>query len=157
MQDFDDYLDERTRGKATSGPHARRKITLSNYETPVQLLDQAPGFDIAHRTFTPEAEYEYPTTVSIDDGDETVRVHLFQDVRESTDEIFGDFGAAEDDKDDVVWTVVDLCDETVNLTVVGDWGKRREVPFETFADEYDPITVTVNTATGTREVPRYGY
>ena len=43
---------------------------------------------------------------------------------------------------DVTWTVVDLTDGTVTLTVVGEWSKRRNVPFETFPDTYEPLTLT---------------
>jgi len=69
----------------------------------------------------------------------------------SEDDEFGDFGAIEsDDEDDVIWTVVSLADETVTLTVVGDWSRRREVPFEEFAKQYNPLYLT-------NGEPRWGY
>lgn len=145
---FSDILDPRTESKASHGVAASRKAELSKYEAPLSALD-AHGIEVPHRTFKPEEATEYPTDQHFDDG---ATVHLFQDVREqsNSDEAFGDFGAAEDDTDDVVWTVVDLTDGTVTLTVVGDWGKRREVAFEGFLDDYEPLFLT-------NGAPRYGY
>jgi len=37
--------------------------------------------------------------------------------------------------------------------VVGSWSKRREVDYETFAQNYSPVTV--ETAQG--EIPKLGY
>lgn len=147
---FDDVLDPRTDSQADHGVSASRKAELAAMDGPLQVLDQL-GIDVPHKTFTPEDEHEFPTTLVADDN---TRVSLFQDVRESfDDDSFGDMGLSEDEDDDVIWTVVDLSDGTVNLTVVGDWGKRREVPIEDFAANYEPITV--ETAQGT--VPRLGY
>jgi hypothetical protein len=153
---FDDVLDDRTRGKADRGVRAARKAQLTAYAATYEALD-AHGVDIPHRTFAdPEDIRTYPTTVTLDGDDDTVHVHLHQDVQERTDdEAFGAFGAADDDVDDVTWTVVDLTDETVTITVVGEWSKRRDVPFETFPDEYEPVTVDVSGVD--HAVPQFGY
>jgi len=165
-----DGLDPRTKGSADRGVSAARKIELSEMDAPLHVLEQlgievesshsedsatetsrSEVPEVPHRAFNPKGSSEYPTSQELDDGR---RIHLFQDVRESMESTFGDFGSVDDDdEDDVVWTVVDLTDGTVTLKVVGQWGKSRDVPFEDFADNYDPITV--ETAHG--EVPRYGY
>jgi hypothetical protein len=136
---------------------------------PAHVLD-AVGFNVPGQVFNPENAREYPTTkectsdneASSDEAStnssstmtsengESVRVHLHQDVREDMDDSFGDFGAVCEDTDDVVWTVVDLTDGTVTLTVVGEWRKRREVQYSDFAEDYEPITVE-------NGVPRFGY
>lgn len=160
-------IDPKTQSKSTYGCSIERKQMLVECDAPLHVLD-ALGVEVPHREFNPEDAYEYPTTVEFEDSqDESsqssssensneldgTRVHLHQDVRETSDDEFGDFGAAEEDTDDVVWTVVDLMDETVTLTVVGEWSKRRHVPFEDFTDEYEPITCT----TPVGEVPQFGY
>jgi hypothetical protein len=153
---FDDVLDDRTKGKADRGVRAARKAQLAEYEATYEALD-AHGVEIPHRTFADADDIRtYPTTVTLGAGDDTVQVHLHQDVQERTDdEAFGAFGAADDDVEDVTWTVVDLTDETVTITVVGEWQKRRNVPFETFPDEYEPVTVDVSGVD--HAVPRFGY
>lgn len=148
---FDDVLDERTKGGADRGVAAKRKVRLCSYDATYEVLD-AHGVDIPHREYADSEDmHEYPTTVTLDDG---TTVSLFQDVVETAD-AFGDFGTADDDVEDVTWTVVDLMAETVTLKVVGDWGKSREVPFETFANEYEPVTVDVSGVD--HAVPRFGY
>lgn len=145
---FDD-IDPKTESNATNGVSARRKAWLTDCAVPYSTL-QANGVDVPHREYAdgPEDVRDYPTTVTFDDGS---RVHLHQDVREvSEDDAFGDFAAVDEDTEDVVWTVVDLCDGTVTLTVVGDWGQRRDVPVEAFPDEYEPLHL----ADGQ---PRWGY
>lgn len=132
---FDDFgIDPKTESKADYGPSAQRKAALQQATAPMHVLD-AHGVDVPGQEFHPEDHREYPTTAEIDG----VRVHLHQDVKERDDGVdaFGDFGAAEDD--DVIWTVVDLTDETVTLKVVGEWSKSREVPFGEFAEEYEPL------------------
>jgi hypothetical protein len=141
---FDD-IDPKTESKSSYGVSAARKAQLSSYDAPLHVLD-AKGIDVPHREFHPEDATEYPTTITCGD----TRVSLHQDVKEQSTDAFGDFGAAADDTDDITWTVVDLTDGTVTLTVVGDWGNRREVPVEEFADQYTPITTT-------NGVPQFGY
>jgi len=144
---FSDVYD--TQALNNGGVAAKRKQNLKKYDAPLHVLDKE-GIDVPHRDFSPEDEYEFPTTVCIDG----TRVSLFQDVREDMDDSFGDFGSIEDEDDeDVVWTVSDLSDGTVNLMVVGSWSKRREVDYETFAQNYSPVTV--ETAQG--EIPKLGY
>lgn len=132
-----DNLDPKLKGKSTYGASAARKSLLSSIPVPNHLLASV-GVAVPHRTYLDDAADRVPrrTTLRCDDG---TTVHLHQDVRESDDDAFGSFGAAEDDTDDVVWTVVGLDDGTVDLTVVGDWGKRRSVPYDEFADEYEPL------------------
>lgn len=142
----DDRLDSRTAGAAKQGVSAARKIELASYGAPLHVLQQY-GIEVPHRTFNPEGSYTYPTTQTFDDG---TKVHLHQNVREQNDGAFGSFGAAKDDAEDVTWTVVDLCDGSVTITVVGDWSKRRNVPFEDFPDEYEPIYLT-------NGEPQWGY
>jgi len=150
---FADVLDPRTESQSDSGVSARRKVQLSHYEASLSTL-AAHGVEVPHRDFSPEDAQAFPgTVVCPDDSDDTTRVHLFQDVREIVEDSFGDFGAAGEDTNTVVWTVVGLDNGTVNLTVVGDWGRRRDVPVENFAEAYDPITVE----TGQGPAPRYGY
>jgi hypothetical protein len=163
---FDD-IDPKTESKADHGVSASRKVRLTSYEAPLFAL-AAHGIEVPHRDFDPEGSFEYPTTVHIWDGPdgwqtidptpyfdhtalgEVVTVHLHQDVREDMDDEFGVFGSLEDDDEDVVWTVVGLDDGTVNLTVVGDWGRRREVPYAEFAEDYEPLHLTDGQ-------PRWGY
>jgi len=151
-----DSIDPKTRSKAENGVDASRKVMLCECGAPFHVLDSL-GVEVPHRDYNPEDAYEYPTTVELGD----TRVHLHQDVREDSEDDFGNFGAIEEDTEDVIWTVVDLTDETVTLTVVGDWSKRRHVPFEDFTDEYEPITCTVPVGTDEwgkmREVPQFGY
>jgi hypothetical protein len=117
---------------------------------PPHVLD-AVGFNVPGQVFNPENAREYPTTKECtSESSESVKVHLHQDVREDMDDSFGDFGAVSEDADDVVWTVVDLTEGTVTLTVVGEWGKRRNVEYSEFAEDYEPITVE-------NGVPRFGY
>jgi len=136
------------------GPSIKRRLNLKECDAPLSLLDKL-GVDIPHREFNPDDAFEYPTTVLCESENNTVRVSLFQDVKEDMDDSFGDFGAVAEDEedDDVVWTVSDLTDGTVNLMVVGSWSKRREVDYETFAENYE--TVTVETSQG--EIPKLGY
>jgi len=149
---FSEVLGERMEGKADRGVSARRKATLASYEAPYAALDKL-GVEIPHRQFNTDAIREYPTTVTLDDEDGPLRVSLHQDVRERDDEVFGDFGTAEEDVADVTWTVVDLTEETVTLKVVGEWQKRREVPFSDFPAEYEPITCAMPYTA----IPRWGY
>lgn len=132
-------LDPRTKNSAASGVSAARKAELSAMNAPLHILD-ALGIDVPHRDFNPEDATEYPTTQHFSEKS----VHLFQNVREAMETGFGDFGPIDDeeDDDDVLWTVVDLTEESVTLTVVGDWGMRRNVPFENFEDNYDPVVLT---------------
>lgn len=131
------------------GPSAKRKVELQQMEAPLHVLQQL-HINVPHRDFNPENARDYPTTKELPDGS---LVHLHQDVVESHDDDFGVFGPAEgEDSEDVVWTVVDLVDD-VTITVVGDWGKRRNAPFDEFAQEYEPIYV--NTDCG--KVPQFGY
>lgn len=165
---FDDVLSEREQGKADYGVSARRKAQLSSYDAPLHVL-AANGIEVPHRDFNPEDAQEYPTTQELPDVEDSQgessarndsseknregsRVHLHQDVREQSEDVFGDFGSAEEDTDDIVWTVVDLTDGSVTITVVGDWTKRRDVPVEEFADEYEPLTADTE-----RYVPVFGY
>lgn len=146
---LDDYgIDKRTANGAKQGVSASRKIELSKMDAPLSLLDQL-GIDVPHRDFSPEDAQEFPTSREIDG----TLVHLFQDVREASDDDgFGDLGAVEDDDDDVIWTVTDLSGDTIVMKVVGEWSKR-EVPVEEFADEYEPITLSTERG----EIPRLGY
>jgi len=136
------------------GPSAKRRINLKKYDAPLHVLDKL-GVDIPHREYHPEDSFEYPTTVVCESENNTARVSLFQDVKEDMDDSFGDFGAVAEDEedDDVVWTVSDLTDGTVSLMVVGEWSKRREIEYSTFAENYEPVTVT----TPHGEVPQLGY
>jgi len=143
---FSDVYD--TKSLNNGGPSAKRRLNLKEYDAPLWVLDKI-GVDIPHRDFSPEDAFEYPTSITIDG----TRVSLFQDVKEDMNDAFGDLGSAEDEDDDVVWTVSDLSDETVNLMVVGEWSTRREVDFETFADEYEPVTVETDHG----KIPRLGY
>lgn len=127
-------LDTRTVGNTADGL-AKRRAKVAQYRGPAHRLD-ALGVDVP-REFHPEDAHEYPTTKVCESGDNTVRVHLHQDVKEAHDDEFGAIDAF-GDVDDVIWTVVDLI-ETVDLTVVGDWGKRRSVPFDEFAENYEPL------------------
>jgi hypothetical protein len=131
-------LSPRLKGKAGHGASVRRKQLLSSIPTPNHVLD-AVGVDVPHRSYidSPDDAIEYPTTFR-DDGE---MVHLHQDVRERTDDEFGSFGSADADTDEVIWTVVGLDNGTVDLTVVGDWGKRRSIDHESFFDEYEPLTL----------------
>jgi hypothetical protein len=133
-----DQLDPRLKGKADYGCPAARKIMLSNTAVPNHVL-AAAGVEIPHREYidSPDDAIEYPTTLR--DGDSVV--HLHQDVRERSDDAFGSFGSADEDTDDVTWTVVGLDDGTVDITVVGDWSKRRSIAHEEFFDEYEPLTL----------------
>jgi len=155
---FDDVLDPKTESKSDYGVSARRKAHLANYDASLDTL-AAHGVEVPHKDFNPENEQEFPTTVHVEGADGVVSVSLFQDVREDMDTGFGDIN----DDEDVIWTVVALDDGTVNLTVVGEWSQRREVPYKEFARDYDPITVTVTDGNPDcddvqpREVPRYGY
>lgn len=142
---FSDVYD--TNSLNNGGPSTKRLLNLKEYDAPLSLLDKH-GIDVPHRDFSPEDAFEYPTTAHI--GETTV--HLFQDVVEDMDDTFGDLRGMDDD-DDVVWTVSDLSDGTVNLMVVGEWSKRREVAYDDFAREYEPVTVE----TGQGEIPRWGY
>ena len=142
-----DNLDPKLKGKADYGASAARKALLSRIPVPNHVLD-AHGVAVPHRTYLDDADDHRPltTTAVIDD----TCVHLHQDVREADDDSFGSFGAAEGDVDDVVWTVVGLEDTTVDLVVVGEWGKRRHVPFDEFSDTYEPLYLT-------DEQPQWGY
>lgn len=144
-----DNLDPAIKGKADYGASAARKAMLSRIPVPNHLLATI-GIEVPHREYLDNAEdrVERITTLRLNG----MKVHLHQDVREADDEedAFGSFGAAEDDVDDVVWTVVGLDDGRVELTVVGEWSKRRSVPYEEFADEYEPLTL----ADGQ---PKWGY
>jgi len=136
-----DNLDPKLKGKADYGASAARKAMLSRIPVPNHLLAKI-GIDVPHREYLDDADDRVPrkTTLRCDDG---TRVHLHQDVREADDEdTFGSFGAAEDDVDDVVWTVVNLDDGTVTMKVVGEWQKKREPTYEEFADEYEPLYLT---------------
>jgi hypothetical protein len=153
MHAFDDVLDDhgidkRLRNGASQGVPAKRKIKLSEMDAPLSLLDQL-GIDVPHRDFSPEDAEAFPTSRTLEGG---TTIHLFQDVRESDDTAFGDFGASEDSDDETVWTVTDLSGDEIVMKVVGEWSKRT-VPVEDFEDEYEPITV--ETIRG--EEPRLGY
>ncbi len=146
---WSDCIDPKTKSKSENGVEASHKAILSKAGAPLHVLEEL-GLEVPHRDYNPENAEEYPTTIHMDG----TSVHLFQDVREDMDEDFGNFGAIEDDNDDdVIWTVVDLTDGTVSLKVVGEWQKQRKVPFDEFADDYEPITCE----TPHGEVPRYGY
>ncbi len=142
---FNDVLDPKVQSKADYGVSAKRKAMLSQCAAPLHVLD-AKGVEVPHREYNPEDATEYPHTVECDG----VTVHLHQNVKESSEDVFGDFGAADEDTDDVTWTVVDLTDGTVTLTVVGDWSTKREVPFEDFDENYEPIYLSDGQ-------PRWGY
>jgi len=137
----DHGIDPKTKTKAEYGVSAARKQMLSDIPVPNHVL-AAAGVDIPHRTYlsSPEEAIERTTTARIEDSDDNeVLVHLHQDVTEKMDdERFGNFGAVEDDTDDVVWTVVGLDNGDVDLVVVGEWGKRRTVTYDAFADNYNP-------------------
>jgi len=132
-----DNLDPQLKGKADYGASAARKAMLSRIPVPNHLLAKI-GIEVPHREYLDNAEDRVPRTTTVDLGGE--KVHLHQDVREADDgDAFGSFGAAEDDVDDVVWTVVGLDDGVVDLTVVGEWSRRRHVPYEDFKNEYEPL------------------
>jgi len=132
---FDD-IDPRTESKAEYGVAASRKVELSNYGAPLCTLD-AHGIDIPHRDFSPDQATAFPSTHTFNDG---TTVNLFQDVKEvdDEDEAFGDFGAADDDVEDVIWTITSLEGDSIVMKVVGDWS-RREVPKDEFTDNYEPL------------------
>jgi len=44
-------------------------------------------------------------------------------------------------------------EKIISLMVVGEWSKRREIEYSTFAENYEPVTVT----TPHGEVPQLGY
>jgi len=135
-----DSLSPKLKGKANYGASASRKAMLSRIPVPNHLLATI-GIEVPHREYLDDAEDRVPRTTTVDLGGE--KVHLHQDVREADDgDAFGSFGAAEDDVDDVVWTVVNLDDGTVTMKVVGEWQKKREPTYEEFADEYEPIYLT---------------
>ena len=124
---------------------------------PVGVLDgpgvAAHGVDVPHRTYLSDADNRVDrttTAVITDSSGATVRVHLHQDVREDDDDDFGSFGAAEDDTDDVIWTVVGLDSGVVDLTVVGEWSRRRTIKYEKFAENYEPVYLNDGQ-------PRFGY
>jgi len=144
--DVRDSIDPKTRSKADYGVSARRKATLSNYEAPLPTL-AAHGVSVPHRDFSPEDEREVVQTLV--DGDQ--RVHQHQRVLESTDTEFGNFKSSED----IEWLVVDLDPdaETVVLTVIGDWGKRRTVETDDLFEDYE--LQTVDTPQG--EMPVFDY
>jgi len=150
---FDDVLDPRTASQADHGISARRKYELAQMDAPLQYLDQL-GIEVPHKDFNPDNARQFPTSVTFENG---TTVSLFQDVREAMDDSFGDMGLSDEENETVIWTVVSLANETVQITVVGDWGRRREVPFEDFADSYEPITVLVDRDGHTQSVPRLGY
>lgn len=133
-QRTDERIDPTTEGKAKVKISAKRKAKLASIPTPLDTLD-ALGVYVGHKTFSPENATEFPTTATFENG---TRVHLHQEVCEDMDDGFGNFGNIEDD-DDIIWTVVDLTDETVELTVPGDWGKRRHVDYSEFAENYEPL------------------
>lgn len=146
--DLTELLHDGLKARADYGASAARKAMLSRIPVPNHLLATI-GVEVPHRTYLDDADDRVPRTTTVDLGD--TRVHLHQDVRETSDEdAFGSFGAAEDDVDDVVWTVVGLDDGVVDLTVVGEWSRRRHVKYEEFADEYEPLTL----ADGQ---PKWGY
>jgi len=155
---FDDVVDERGIDPQTanyakrSEGLAKRKAMLSECKGPMHVLDSL-GVDIPGRSFIddPSEAVAFPSTKHCEapTGDK-ITINLFQDVRESASDTFGDFGNAQEDVEDVVWTVSDLSGDTVNLMVVGSWGKRREVPDEEFAEQYDPIYLESG-------VPKLGY
>ena len=159
---FDDVIDShsidaKTQSKADYGVSAERKIMLSNTTVPLHVL-AAHGIEIPHREYidSPDDAIQRNTTVRCESSDgETVRVHLHQDVREDMDDSFGDFGAVDTDDTDVVWTVVNLDNGTVTMKVVGEWQRKREVDYETFADNYEPIYVTDSAVD--HPVPQFGY
>lgn len=136
-------------GKNKTAEDWEAQMLVAKASVPEHILD-AEGYNTRHE-FTPQDAHDYPTTVEVDGG---MNVHLHQDVREVDDEDddFGDFGAVETevDEDETIWTVVDLLDGTVTITVVGDWSRRRDVPFEDFTDEYEPIYLEDGQ-------PRWGY
>jgi len=146
---FSDVLGERISGKADRGVSASRKAQLTSYEAPYAALDEL-GVEIPHREFNTDAIREYPTTVALDGGGGPLRVSLHQDVRERNDDVFGDFGAADEDVEDVTWTVVDLTEETVTLTVVGEWSRRRNVEYTEFPKNYTPLYLS-------NGEPKWGY
>jgi hypothetical protein len=127
------------------GPDAERKARLTNVEVPYHLL-AAHGIDVPGQTYHPERIEAEPTTITLPSGE---MLHLHQDVREVDDEEFGDFGAIDTSDEDVIWTVVGLKDD-IELTVVGDWSKRRYVTPEEFVEDYEPCYL----ADGQ---PRWGY
>lgn len=147
--DLTELLHDNLKGRADNGASAARKAMLSRIPVPNHLLAKI-GIEVPHREYLDNAEdrVERITTLSLNG----MKVHLHQDVREADDEedAFGSFGAAEDDVDDVVWTVVNLDDGTVTMKVVGEWQKKRDPTYEEFADEYEPLTL----ADGQ---PKWGY
>lgn len=147
-----DNLEPSLKGKADYGASAARKAMLSRIPVPNHVL-AAIGIEVPHREYLDDAEDRVLRKTTVDLGDE--KVHLHQDVRETDDDdAFGSFGAAEDDVDDVVWTVVNLDGGTVTMKVVGEWRKKREPTYAEFADEYEPIYCTTQSG---EKVPRYGY
>jgi len=145
---FDDIvdnhnIDSRTAGQAKRGIDAKRRNQLNKIPTPNHILAQQ-GVHIPGRSYIsgPSEAITYPTTIHHKDDDgNTVTVHLHQGVVEDMDDAFGDFDGLGEDDNTVEWTVVGLDNGTVNLTVVGEWGKRREIDYETFANQYEPLTL----------------
>lgn len=116
---------------------AKRKAKLAKYEAPLHLLKQK-GVEAPHRTFNPEGERPKTASVRLDDG--TV-VNYCQDVREDFSDAFGSFGAVDDEEDETIWTVfdIDMTENVIMMKVVGEWQQKREVPFDEFGRNYEPI------------------
>jgi len=146
-------IDKRTKNAAQNGISAERRAMLQKAKGPMHML-AAKGVEMEGQTFLDSADdaIHIPTTKHLENSQgETVSVHLHQDVRESMDDQFGNFGSIDEDSgSDVVWTVVGLDNGTVDLTVVGDWSKRRSVEYSEFADNYEPLHLT-------NGEPQWGY
>lgn len=149
--DYDEYgIDSATKNYGKRGSCDPRKAEIiREANCPPHVLAEL-GMETPGNAYRPDQAREYPTTVVCESDTEDVRVHLHQDVVEDMDNAFGDLGPAEDDTDDVVWTVVGLDNGTVDLTVVGDWGKRRSIEYSEFAEDYEPQFL----ADG---APKFGY
>jgi len=142
---FADIIERTSRGH---GPDAERKAMLSNCQAPLHVLNSL-GVEVPHHEYADSQAnfHAFPHSRTLPNGD---NVHLHQDVRELTDDGFGDFGSTDVTEEDIVWTVTSLTDETVTLKVVGDWGKARHVPVEEFSEDYEPLCLPDGQ-------PRWGY
>jgi hypothetical protein len=124
--------------QATYGADAARKAMLSNCHAPHHVL-QAHGVKVEHKTYNPEDAREMQTTRHFDDG---TTINLYQNVKETTTNHFGDFGAAETDDEKEGWSVHDLYygedGDKILLKIPGPW-TRRVVTVEEFKASYEPL------------------
>lgn len=125
--------------QATYSVDAERKAMLTNCNAPYHVL-KAHGVEVPHREYNPENAHEMRTTRHFDNG---TTINLYQNVKETTTNHFGDFGAAEDDDDEKEgWSVHDLYygedGDEILLKIPGPW-TRRVVTVEEFKANYEPL------------------